>query len=190
MNRFCAALSDRAREKLCASAKQVRLQAKDRISVSMNPDKVAIVRQGAIVAHVGSADSDRIMASFIAVTGDVINVMRIAGAAGVYPEDFNVADYGHVLKPAEVCLVSLDVLRELAQEPDVSAAIIVQLTDRYKDALDRMRSANYESAENRVRWLLEYLEIKGIPLASVTHDEMALILGMNRVTVTRMLSRL
>ncbi|MEG2533686.1 MAG: Crp/Fnr family transcriptional regulator [Gordonibacter sp.] len=158
--------------------------------MSMNPDKVAIVSKGAIVAHVGSADSDRIMASFIAVSGDVINVMRVAGATGVYPEDFNVADYGYVLKPAEVCFVPLEVLRRLAQQPDVSAAIIVQLTDRYKDALDRMRRANYESAESRVRWLVEYLEIKGIPLVSVTHDEMALILGMNRVTVTRMLSRL
>ncbi|MEG2262651.1 MAG: hypothetical protein RSB98_07375 [Raoultibacter sp.] len=154
------------------------------------PDKVAIVGQGAIVAHVGSVDSDRTMASFIAVSGDVVNIMRVAGAAGVYPEDFNVADYGYVLKPAEVCFVPLEVLRRLAQQPDVSAAIIVQLTDRYKDALDRMRRANYESAESRVRWLVEYLEIKGIPLVSVTHDEMALILGMNRVTVTRMLSRL
>lgn len=190
MNAFCASLSESAREALCSSARMVDFKKRERISLSAVQDEVAIIRQGVVACQVVRSESARSIASFIAVKGDVINIMRVPGDTAAYQENFNEADWGYVLQPVRICSVRLDLLRELLADVTMAKAVIGQLSDRYKDVMERMHQLRFDGSEQRVRWLLGYLEQRGVDAASVTHEEMAQMLGMNRVTVTRAINEL
>lgn len=81
-------------------------------------------------------------------------------------------------------------MRAMVADGAAVQAVIVQLTNCYKRALSRMYQNNYDKAENRVRWLIESLDRMGIDAMRLTHEEMARILGMNRVTVTKALQKM
>lgn len=188
MNAFCASLEDGVRHKLCAAAHAVTYQAKERIAISSIGKEAAIVRQGMVAARVDRGDTGRLLMSYIGIAGDVMNIMRIAGDTRMYSAEFNEADIGVAVKPTQVCLVPLSAMRALLSEHSFAIALVSQLTDRYKDALERMYQSNYASAEEKIRWFLAYLETRGINALDLTHEEMALALGMNRVTVTKALA--
>lgn len=190
VNSFCAMLPPEDRRKLCECAKVVDFKAKDRPTVASIADSVIILREGAISANVVLDDSGEEVASFIAVPGDVANIMRIAGDTQEFREDFNEADYGYVIVPSRGCAVSLKDMRELLGNKTIASAVVSRLTDCYKRALFRMYQTNYSKAEDRVRWLIERLDEIGVGSTLLSHEEMARILGMNRVTVTKTLQKI
>ncbi len=190
VNSFCAMLPPEERKRLCAHARVIDYAARERVDLSTICDDVAILREGVVASNVVLSDSGESSCSFLGVPGDVFNVMRVAGDTQEFCEGFNDADYGYVIEPARCCLVPLAQMRAMVADGAAAQAVIVQLTNCYKRALSRMYQNNYDKAENRVRWLIESLDRMGIDAMRLTHEEMARILGMNRVTVTKALQKM
>lgn len=186
-NPFCAAAGDAARAELCAAAKPFFLKKGDELPALNVADEVVVVRSG-VCAAVVSDENGKSMGIYIAESGYVANVMRIAGPTERYGVDYNDNHGGLALTDCALCAIPLSVVRRMMRcDPDFAELILVQVTDHYKDALTGMRMLHEASGEERIRWLFGRIEEAGGDPFLLTHETIARILGMNRVSVTRLM---
>ncbi|MEG2934413.1 MAG: Crp/Fnr family transcriptional regulator [Gordonibacter sp.] len=191
MNRFCASLCDETRRVMCAVSRETKLKRGDIISAAAVSDYVGIVQGGALAMMVNGSTAEGIVASFVAFSGALGSIQRLAGEHGSHKAAFNEGDYGYALVPSSICLVPLDTIRDLfVRDSDFAFKVFVQSTDQYRDALERLAHVGSLPVKDRVRWLFGTLEQHGVDTSRVTHEQIAHVLGVNRVTVTKLMKSL
>jgi CRP-like cAMP-binding protein len=90
-----------------------------------------------------------------------------------------------------------DFLGLLRQNPDMSMALVVELSRRLRDADEQIRGLLFERVERRTRRLLQRLAREDAPgqpdrvaTPAITHQQLADLVGTSRETVTRVIKEL
>lgn len=189
MNGFCRRLNASTRCALCSSSRQLLIARDSVLRVIDIPHEVAIVKSGAI-ASVISTPNGRSQAVFLAGSGYVGNVIRVAGDSLSYGVDFNDSHEAYAFTDARICAISLDVVRRMFREDaDFAWAILSSLTDRYKDTLKATELMAENSGVEKVIYVLDVLEEAGVNLDVVTHKTIGKMLNMSRVSVSRLMQQ-
>jgi CRP-like cAMP-binding protein len=105
------------------------------------------------------------------------------------------------IKTTRACLLLAlsrhDFLGLLRQNPDMSMALVVELSRRLRDADEQIRGLLFERVEGRTRRLLQRLAREDAPdqpdrvaTPAITHQQLADLVGTSRETVTRVIKEL
>lgn len=128
---------------------------------------------------------------FIAQQGQAVNVTRVVGDTDSYAADANEADFAYALCDARICLIPLEVARSyIRTNGDFAFAILRQMADRYRDSVEYLTVMSRAQGVERIRCLLDMIRSAGLDPMQVTHRQIGCFLGMNRVTVTRLLGKI
>jgi CRP-like cAMP-binding protein len=85
-----------------------------------------------------------------------------------------------------LCLIPVEVFQAFYQQsPEFSKAVLASLSARLHKSLHRLMLMQSSTSEDKVRAVLDYLEAEGVDTSYLTHEDLALIADLNRVTVTR-----
>lgn len=186
-NPFCRAVENDVRSELCRSSRQLLIKKGSFFSAMDISSEVLIIKSG-VIAAVLSTEKGKSQGIFIAKAGYVANIMRVAGDTDSHEVGFNDGHFGCAFTDVRACAVSLDTVRRLFRENASFAWMLFShLSDRYKDALTNMTLMTELSGAERIAWLLDELAAAGVDASSVTHETIGRLLGMNRVSVTRLM---
>lgn len=152
-------------------------------------DYLLVVKSGIIVVIMPSP-SGKSAGLFFAEPGRIVNIMRIAGDTDQYGKDFNDAHFGYALADTRLACVSLnDVRVQMKENSALASELMAQLTDRYKATLEIMTTMVEMSGADRIKWLFDRAERAGLDPLDLTHEMIGRLLGMNRVSVTRLMGK-
>lgn len=157
---------------------------------SLIKKRVCIIHSGVCALVIGTENGKSIGVATVN-EGQLINLMGIVGDTEKYKESFNYGHYGIALQDVTLCTVPMDVMRKLFKESaDFAWLYLIHLVDRHKDTISHLERRASLSAEEHVSWLLENVRKQGGDPNDLTHENIARILGMTRVGVTRIMHRL
>lgn len=189
MNSFCQSLDSDDRFKLCESCKRLFVEKGGCVLAEQVAPNMVILNSGALAVMLPT-EQGKSRAFFLSREGSVLNIMRIAGSTSRFDEAFNDGHMGLALADCEMCAVPLNAARALFKESNNFAwAILSRLSDSYKSALVSLADSVGLSGVEMIVKLLGDFEDAGIDPADVTHQEMADMLCMNRVSVTRLMGK-
>ncbi|MEA5020693.1 MAG: hypothetical protein VB027_10040 [Gordonibacter sp.] len=153
-----------------------------------NIENEAFIFRAGVAATVISEKEGKSLGIYLAEPGFVSNIMRISGTTNRHKADFNAGHYGYAFTDLRGCAVPLEVMRTLFRRDQQFAELMfAHLADHYKDALTSMTLLSEASGEERIAWLLDEFDRVGVDAVGVTHETIARLLGMNRVSVTRLM---
>jgi len=95
-----------------------------------------------------------------------------------------------------LALSRTDFLGVLRRSPDAAMAVIQELTRRLREADEQASSLSFQRVKDRARGLLDRLAVEPVPgeerrcTPSLTHQQIADMIGTSRETVTRVLKEL
>ena len=190
MNPFCASLDERTRLAMCKGSHPIDLAKGGVLSVSSIPNDAVILCRGVMVNQ-AVGDSPKGSMSFVGISGDIGNIQRIAAIPEGRDVYFNEGDCGLALTACSLCAVPLSVMRGLfVADSRFALEVFSRLSDRYASTLDRLVGRCGLSVEERLRGLLDELDEQGVDTSTVTHEQLAWALGVNRVTVTKLMKKI
>ncbi|MEG1906814.1 MAG: Crp/Fnr family transcriptional regulator [Gordonibacter sp.] len=185
LNPLCARLPESIRSQLCCKAREIKLERNAFVSVADHPNNVAIIRTGALAIEIPSENGSG-FSSFIGGPGYLVNVIRISSARGNRVSSYNEHHRMMAIAPSTACRIPIDTINKLMDEcPPLMRIALNQLTERLADVTDRLVQSEDLTSEDKIEWLLTKLKELDIAPHEVTHEIIARILGLNRVTVTR-----
>lgn len=195
MNPFCAALCQDARERLCQAGTPIRPipagqrlfpDGRSRLFDRRGPtdDGILLIQSG---FGVGFTDTE----AGIAICYDFMSAGSLFGGWYLFRNaghPFAQTSFLEVLQPLQGCLFARQELQALLLDcPELAQAILERTTE---DALESFahlsKMATYDSVD-KVRYLLQVFQNYGVELSKLTHETIARILNLNRVTVTKAL---
>lgn len=152
-------------------------------------DFLLIVKSG-VIAVIMPSSSGKSTGLFFAGPGCIVNIMRVAGDTDRYGKDFNDAHFGYALADSRLALVPLhDVRAQMEENSALASELMAQLTDRYKATLEIMTTMVEMSGADRIKWLFHRADQVGLDPLDLTHEMIDRLLGMNRVSVTRLMGK-
>lgn len=150
---------------------------------------LCIIKSG-VVAVIKAADDGSMRGLFIVQQGQIANVTRVVGDTDLYAAEANEADFAYALCDARICLIPLGVAKEYVRaNGDFAFAILRQMADRYRDSVEYLTVMAGAQGVERIRLLLDMIRATGLDPMQLTHGQIGRLLGMNRVTVTRLLGK-
>ncbi len=189
INPFCSDVSTGTREMLCSSARHVSITKGSTVSAVSFSKEVLVVKSG-VLAVALSTEKGGSQGLFVADSGCLINAMKIAGATRHFDEGFNDSHLGYALTDLRGCAIPLSLMRRAFEDdPAFARVVLSEITDRYRGALQNMALMAESSGVDRIVWLLDELERTGVGINGITHDLIGRLLCMNRVSVTRLMSK-
>lgn len=195
MNPFCAALSQDVRQMLCRAGRPVRpIPCGTRLfrngsglafrQYDQTGSGILLIQSG---FGVGFTDTE----SGISICYNFMSPGSLFGSWYLFQNadhPFAETSYLEVLQPIRGCLFSQQDFQTLLLSSPALAQTILERTCR--DSLDAFvhlsKMATYDSVE-KVRYLLHIFQNYGVELSKLTHETIARILNLNRVTVTKAL---
>lgn len=180
-NPFCRTLSEEARSNLCRSCINMHLQPKQELQIKQPPSQIILVCSGVIVSihHLEDGDSKCVE---LFQPGSLIGITRS------FVNDKGKLDGANVKAISEVTLglIPTDVFYKLFQySHEITYAVLANVSNRLHNALWYLDAVKSCISEERIRLLLKYLEKENMDTSFLTHEELALLADINRVTVTR-----
>jgi CRP-like cAMP-binding protein len=90
------------------------------------------------------------------------------------------------LIPTTLCVLSNTVFESLHKtSPGFSNAVYRAINNRLKENLNYLLHLKTDSSEGKVSYILSFLKEADIDYSILTHEDIALLTDLNRVTVTR-----
>jgi CRP/FNR family cyclic AMP-dependent transcriptional regulator len=188
-NPFCRSLTPETREMLCALKSPAGFQR--RKEVCFYPEKqrrVMLIRHGQVFIIRERFDGRQKGTECLA-PGDIIGVTRLFGTTGGTP----IRMYAKL--STEVCAIPLEPFERMVMDrPDVAKALIKRTIARFAAAISQLEHMTLDTSQEKILYTLETLSRRDAPLPvdplPVTHRELAILAGVNRITATRVLEQL
>lgn len=181
-NRFCASIPEGPRSELCARCSKRTFEKDEIIDQNIYEKFMTLILEGAI-AYVKSTTGKM----------QVLNTSCDLLASEYLFNDNHIiySDIGQIVafRKTEVAMLPLETLRSaFMNHPSVAKAMYMNLSviDNRK-AFYRLM-VQMEDAYHAVLYMMLYLQKRG--LAAPTHEELAFLTGLNRVTVTRAVGKI
>lgn len=183
-NSFCNRLDDEVCEKLCDSGHPWSAEAGRKIPVVDLKSNILIVERGLVLGCTAQDSKD--MGIMFIEPGHLVGVVSLeeGGEERCYARNKN--HWGYVAKDTEGCLVPVAEMRRLAaEEPEIALGVIEHMARQYMNSLEYAANMQSLGSNERIAWLLTELSRRGVDISAITHESIASILKMNRVTVTK-----
>lgn len=181
-NPFCRSLSERSRQRLFESKIWINYSSKDDQPFFLENRQILILERGAIIGYRSSIDV-KMQSITLIRPGDLLGIVSLF--SDVQRESFSISP----LTDSAGCMIPLRTMEQLiVEEPDICQATMRQYSSRYSRVVDSFINKTLGSSEQRVEYALK--ECSDIGIQYVTHENLALLSGLNRVTVTKTLGRL
>lgn len=181
-NPFCTKLTTESRASIFQAKKWVNYSCKNEQSFFLENQQVLILEQGVIMPiRVSSTSKQRGL--------DLLTAGDLLGIVGVFQSE-DERDFFQILPLTDCagCMVSANFMRHMVLEcPDVGRAFCAQITRRFSRMVDNLCTSTLEDSETQVE--LARRKLEGLGVDKYSHRDLAMLTGMNRVTVTRILNK-
>ncbi len=183
LNGFCAQLCPETRFKLCGLANTVRYDRHRRLYVSGYGKHFLVLQQGFGTQNAILKGGRQVAVRFCG-KGDMLGSVYMFGNPPLEGDKRD--QFFDVIQPVVGCIFDLTAIEELFMEDADFARNVQKHTAlalmQQTQHLVHMESLN---SEEKIRYLQSILARHDLSLNDVTHEEIALLLNMNRVTVTK-----
>lgn len=123
--------------------------------------------------------------------GDAFNLVGMVGDKKYHSSAFNDSHRMVAVTDLVFAIIPIKAARELFGECNEFAKMLFEAAiGRSRVIIESLENAMTLESTDRVTFLLDRLEDTGVDISEVTHDSIAKVLGMNRVTVTRAMAKL
>jgi CRP-like cAMP-binding protein len=174
-NAFCRTLSETTRQRLCRACLHIHLKSKQEMVFKESSEQVAIIVEGVVISLFFTEDGKR-KTSELLIPGDV------------YETEMN---YMLALIDAKLCLCPVEVFKTFyLQCQDFTQSILNNMSSRFRRNLNHLMLLQSSSSEEKVRIVLKLLQDALVDSSSLTHEDLALLADLNRVTVTRAIRKI
>ncbi len=178
-NNFCCKLSGTTQHRLCKACLKLNLKPKQEVVFEAEANQVAIVHNGVLISLYRTEDGEEKSLELLK-TGDLI------GAENLFNQGVKQTKNLLSLTEVTICLFSIEVFETFYQQsPDFSHVMVQSLSGRFRKSLDNLLLMHTSNSEEKVRYVLELLKEEDIDLTYITHQDLAMISNLNRVTVTK-----
>lgn len=110
----------------------------------------------------------------------------LLGVDNLYHRNKAQTGYLMALSDVSLCLFPIEIFQTLYQQsPEFAKEVLSSLSARLHKSLQHQLYMRCASSEDKVRTILDYLESESIDTSYLTHEDLAMIADLNRVTVTR-----
>jgi CRP-like cAMP-binding protein len=148
----------------------MHLRPKQELVFKESSEQVAIIVDGAVVSLFITEDGKQ-KTSEMLIPGDVFHTEM---------------NYMLALTEAKLCLCPMEVFKTFyLQCPDFTQSILTSYSSRFRRSMNYLLQLQNAASEEKVRIVLEFLKNAGVDSSSLTHENLALLSDLNRVTVTR-----
>lgn len=180
-NPFCSGLSKGAREKLCANAHRVTYKKRNEQVLFFDFRHILIIESGFALMSRGYL-ADRQQGTDILEPGSLVGIVQM------YRKEHNVTLNFLPLEETTGCLVRLSLIEEMVEEyPDFAASVLREFSNRFSRVASKLAIHSYGTARQRLEFSQKRVEELGV-VDLVTHEDLACLSGLSRVTVTRLLN--
>lgn len=178
-NEFCCNLSEDTQNRLCKACLRLRLKPKQEVVFEKDADQLAIIHSGVLVSLFRTKEGDEKSLELLK-TGDLIGVENLFDQSPGQGQNLL------SLTKAMLCLFPLKVIETFYQQcPDFSRSIVKSLSRRFQKSLSSILHMHTFNSEERVRSVLDLLKSENINTTYITHQDLAMMANLNRVTVTK-----
>ncbi len=181
-NVFCRSLSPDSRKLLLAASKRINFSAQIEKPFYFEDQQIIILEKGALIGYRSDVNL-RLQSVDLLQPGDLL------GIANLFSQSEREAFSIKALIDSFGCSLPIQIMEQLIVErPDIAKATICQYSSRYSRVVDSFINKTNALSEERVIYALNLL--KKLNVKKITHENLALLSGMNRVTVTKALHHL
>ncbi|MDD3654062.1 MAG: Crp/Fnr family transcriptional regulator [Desulfotomaculaceae bacterium] len=185
-NPFCSSLENTTREYLCKMGKKIKFKARQDIMIDLKSSKKAyLLAKGQIfVIRVRENGRSRAM---ILNEGDILGITQLFGN--------HITNINHLFTKTQIecCIFSIEQLEDMCCKfNDFACKMIDILSKRLSKTYNVIEHLTLDTSEEKLLYILETLGYKryNVDRISYTHEELAQLAGLNRVTVTRALEQI
>lgn len=180
-NRFCLNLDPLTRERLCKACLFLQFRPKQEMRFDSSAGQVAIINEGLIISYFLTEEGNKKSLEWL-------KPGSLLGTDNLYLGNKVQYAYLQALTPAILCLFPKIVFESIFQQsPEFAKAVLQNTTHRLQEVLKHMLHMQSADSEEKVRYILSLLQEEKIDLSGLTHEDIALLTDLNRVTVTRAL---
>lgn len=187
-NPFCRSLPEKLRAALCAMCHVKRYARGQCLRENYWAGYLSLMLEG-MAAEVEQSDADgRLLATGLCAAGDFFNMdglfsLRKEARGEALRDTFCMTDCALAVFPVDGMLALMD------EEPQLTRLLLKNCVTRAMPEKKAMlRSLGYGSAEESIRYILEYLQRNEV--GYLTHEQIALLSNRSRQTVTLTLKAL
>ena len=181
-NSFCKNLQSETKDKICRSRSWVNYSRKNQQAFFLENKQILILESGCIIA-LRMDEKARQQSVDLLGPGDLLGIVNIFNSQ-IQREYFQIMP----LTDCSGCMLPISVMEALILErQDLCKAFIAQFSSRFSRVVDNLMIKTLDSAEDRVANAEALFLTHGI--AKYSHEDLALLTGLNRVTVTRILNQ-
>lgn len=175
-NPFCSSLNSDLRKLLCSYKLKVKLNIKTEYIFDFNDNNILLINKGRLLTI-------RRRASGQGKGMELLGPGSILGITGLFTEK----NYSLSLIPiekTECCSFSKTFFFDLCKsKPDLSFLVLQQIVKRFNSLIQDSEHISLDNSQEKINYILN----KNIK--DLTHEEIALLAGVHRVTVSNILSR-
>lgn len=182
-NAFCAKLKPETRERIARERKWVEFFKKNQQVFFFSNQQLMIIESGSLMTIRYNPKGKQHGVDFV-TAGDILGIVQLFKNDQEYQEYEDI--YILPLSDVKGCVIPVQTVQELAlNHPDFAQELIKVLSNRVSRLISRFLKYTC-STQDKIGFLLERTRELGITL---THEEISMYTGLNRVTVTNALNK-
>lgn len=183
-NIFCKSLDKISKCRICKKCTHLSLQPKQELTFFKSSQRYAIVKSG-LLASIFLTEEGKQKSIELFTPGSFIKTNDL------FTNDGEEAFILETITPVSLCVFSDILFNELyAENPNFANAVLDATTKRLKSNLKHLLHIKTGNSVERVKFILDFLQESGVDDTLLTHEDIALITDLNRVTVTKALKNI
>lgn len=177
-NSFCQSLSPESRAKIFKMCRWVNYPYKKEQIVFFGNGNLLILESGALMT-IRSTPEGKKQGIDILKAGDLLGIVQLFNKE--YEDTISVLPLSSVCG----CMLPIEGIEQLIRENhDISNAIIAHLSRRFVRVIHHLSVHSFGTSKDKLDYAL-YKTTNDRDIKHLTHEELAILSGLNRVTVTR-----
>lgn len=178
-NPFCSSLPEECRIKLCRAAHRVRYKKRNEQVCFFDFKRLFVIESGYALTSRSDIE-DHQQGTDILEPGNLVGVVQLFNKE--YIATINLLP----VVPVTGCFVGIETIEQLVNEyPDFAIAIIKECTKRYGRIASKLGIHFYGTAKERLAFSFNRAKELGLE-NEITHEDLACLSGLSRVTVTKL----
>lgn len=169
-NAFCHTLTVSTRQRLCRTCLHMHLKSKQELVFQESSEQVAIILDGVVISLFITEDGKQ-KTSELLIPGDILHTET---------------NYMLALTEARLCLIPMEAFKTFyLQYQDFSQSMLNSMRDRFRRSMNHLLLLQTSTSQEKLRIVMDFLKDAGVNTSTLTHEDLALLADLNRVTVTR-----
>lgn len=183
-NIFCKNIDKVNNRRICKECTHLTLKPKQELTFFKSSQKYAIVKSGLLIS-IFLTEEGKQKSVELFTSGSFIKTNDL------FTNDNEEAFILETVTPVCLCVFSDNLFNDLYKEnPNFANAVLNATTLRLKSNLRHLLHIKMNNSEERVKFILDFLHEAGVDDTFLTHEDIALLTDLNRVTVTKALKNI